>query len=111
MNILITGKDSYIGLHIKEYLESYGHSVYEVDTISDEWKNTDYTLYDSVIHVAAIVHDNSKTASNELFRKVNTELPYEIATLAKKMVLNNLFSLVLWRFIALAKHWMKTDVL
>lgn len=84
MNILITGKGSYIGFHIKTYFEKFGHMVTTVDTVSDEWKSVDYSLYDSVVHVAAIVHDDAKTAYSELFKKVNTELPYEIALKAKE---------------------------
>ena len=83
MNILVTGKNSYIGESIKNHLTRLGHIVSEVDTIGDEWKNIDYSLYDSVVHVAAIVHDDAKTASKELFYKVNTALPFEIAKLAK----------------------------
>ncbi|MBQ7549652.1 MAG: NAD-dependent epimerase/dehydratase family protein [Clostridia bacterium] len=84
MRILITGKGSYIGTNIKSYLESFGHTAYEVDTVSDEWRNADFSRYDSVIHVAAIVHQNAKDASDELFNAVNTELPVKIARLAKE---------------------------
>ncbi len=83
MNVLITGKNSYIGQSIKKHLETFGYAVDEVDTISDEWKRIDYSKYDSVVHVAAIVHSDAKTASENLFRKVNTELPFDIACLAK----------------------------
>lgn len=83
MNILITGKNSYIGDHIKTHLENAGHSVNVVDTIGDEWKKTDFSTYNTIVHVAAIVHDNAKTASAELFEKVNTKLPQEIAKLGK----------------------------
>ncbi len=83
MNVLITGKNSYIGQCIKKHLESFGHKVDEVDTVSDEWKNADYSKYNSIVHVAAIVHSDAKSASEDLFRKVNTELPVEIARLAK----------------------------
>lgn len=84
MNVLITGKGSYIGEHIRDYLLSKDYSVYELDTMSDKWKSFDYSHYDTIVHVAAIVHENAKNASEELFTKVNTELPYEIASLAKK---------------------------
>lgn len=83
MKVLITGKGSYIGEHIKLHLESSGYRVDEADTMGDEWKNINYAQYDSVVHVAAIVHDDAKSASEDLFRKVNTELPVSIAKLAK----------------------------
>lgn len=83
MRVLVTGKGSYIGEHIKAHLESFGFSVDEVDTISDDWEKICYSQYDSIIHVAAIVHNNAKKASEELFYKVNTELPVCIAKIAK----------------------------
>ena len=84
MNILITGKNSYIGESIKTHLTRFGHNVSDVDTIGNEWQKIDYSSYDSIVHVAAIVHNDAKIASPELFQKVNTQLPFEIAKLAKK---------------------------
>lgn len=84
MNILITGKNSYIGEHIKSYLESFKNTVDEVDTITDDWKKIDYSKYDSIVHVAAIVHENAQKSSEELFKRVNTVLPFSIASLAKE---------------------------
>lgn len=84
MRVLITGKGSYIGEHIKSHLESFGYNVDEVDTINDQWKKTDFAQYDSIVHVAAIVHNDAKDASEELFKKVNTDLPVSIAKTAKE---------------------------
>jgi len=83
MNVLITGKDSYIGNSLKKHLENSGYNVEVADTYDNIWKETDFSKYDSVVHVAAIVHDNAKQASIELFEKVNTVLPTEIAKVAK----------------------------
>lgn len=84
MKILIAGKDSYIGKHIRDFLTSYNHQASELDTLDDSWKTFDYSSFDAIVHVAAIVHESAKTASEELFKKVNTDLPYNIAVLAKK---------------------------
>lgn len=65
------------------YCEKAGIEADEADTLGDEWRTTDFSLYDAVVHVAAIVHQSAKNASEELFRRVNTELPLEIATAAK----------------------------
>ncbi len=54
MAILITGKNSYIGEHIRSHLEQHGHRVDEVDTIGDAWTSLDFSPYESVIHVAAL---------------------------------------------------------
>lgn len=84
MHILVIGKNSYIGSRIKTHLEACGHTATEVDAITDEWKTADYAGADAVVHVAAIVHNDAKTASEELFRWVNTDLPVAVATLAKQ---------------------------
>ncbi len=83
MKILITGKNSYIGTHVRDFLIEYGHAVDELDTLTEEWKTYDYSSFDAIVHVAAIVHENAKKSSEEIFKAVNTELPYNIAQLAK----------------------------
>ena len=83
MRVLIIGKRSYIGSNIKCRLEKHGYFADEADAESDEWKTVDYSAYDSVVHVAAIVHQNAKSADEMLFSRVNTELPVEVARLAK----------------------------
>ena len=89
MKILIAGKDSYIGTHIRDFLTSYNHQISELDTLNDSWKTFDYSSFDAIVHVAAIVHESAKIASEELFKKVNTDLPYNIAVLAKNVGVKN----------------------
>ena len=84
MKVLIVGKGSYIGEHIRYTLINNGYEVYELDTLTDEWKDFDYSKYDSIVYVAAIVHDDAKNASEAIFKKVNTELPFSIASKAKE---------------------------
>lgn len=88
MKVLIVGKDSYIGEHIRNCLTSNGYEVYELNTLTDEWKTFDYSKYDSIVHVAAIVHGDAKNASEDLFKKVNTDLPFAIASKAKESGVN-----------------------
>lgn len=83
MRVLILGKGSYIGSHIKAHLEKSGHQAYEADAENGEWKTIDYASWDAVVHVAAIVHQNAKNAGEALFERVNTELPVAVAELAK----------------------------
>ena len=84
MNILIIGKNSYIGAKTRAHLERFSHTVKEVDTVTDEWQQVDYSGYDAVVHVAAIVHDDAKTASPALFDRVNVQLPLAVAEKAKQ---------------------------
>lgn len=83
MKILIIGKNSYIGNHIDEWLTKHGHQVEQLDALSDEWKAFDYSLYDAIIHVAGIVH-RPKCTDWELYKRVNTDMPISIATMAKR---------------------------
>lgn len=83
MNILIIGKNSYIGNHIDEWLTQHGYGVKQLDVITDEWKSFDYSQYDAIVHVAGIVH-RPECKDRELYKRVNTDMPIAIATMAKK---------------------------
>ena len=82
MKILIIGKDSYIGNHIDEWLEQYGHIVTQLDVLTETWKSFDYSRFDAVVHVAGIVHRPQCTDWN-LYKSVNCDMPVSIATMAK----------------------------
>ena len=83
MYILIVGKDSYIGNHIDEWLKNRGHQVVQLDVLSEDWRTFDYSGFDSIVHVAGIVHQ-PKCNDWELYKDVNTEMPIAIASIAKK---------------------------
>lgn len=83
MKILIVGKDSYIGNHIDEWLTKYRHQVTQLDVLDDAWKRFDYSVYDSIVHVAGIVHQ-PKCEDWELYKKVNADMPVAIAKMAKE---------------------------
>lgn len=83
MKILIIGKNSYIGNHIDEWLSKRGHQVMQLDVLADEWKTFDYSQYDAIVHVAGIVHQPN-CQDWELYKRVNTDMPITIATVAKK---------------------------
>lgn len=78
MKILIIGKNSYIGNHIDEWLTKYGHQVIQLDVLTDEWKTFDYSPYDAIVHVAGIVHQPN-CQDWELYKRVNTDMPIQIA--------------------------------
>ena len=83
MKVLITGENSYIGSHIKNWFTI--HKFAEVVTLSvrdDEWKRLDFGVFDSIIHVAAIVHKKEKICW-ELYKQINSDLTFEIAKKAK----------------------------
>ena len=83
MKILIIGKNSYIGNHIDEWLTKYEHEVVQLDLLTEDWKNYDYSSFNAIVHVAGIVHQpNCKDW--ELYKRVNTDIPAKIATMAKE---------------------------
>lgn len=82
--VLITGANSYIG---QAFMAQEQCDKMKIDGISvrdDSWRGTDFSSYDTILHVAAIVHRKKNAASLELYRKVNRDLPFEIAKKAKK---------------------------
>ena len=86
--ILITGIDSFIGTSIEKYLSQWPEK-YIVDTLDMEeenWRNKDFSGYDTVFHVAGIVHSDTgrvSKAKKNLYKKVNTYLTINTAQKAK----------------------------
>lgn len=84
--ILITGKNSYIGNSLAEWLNN-SEEKYQVDKISVrdyQWKNMDFSVYDSIVHVAGIAHNSSDSKLESLYYRVNRDLTINIARKAKK---------------------------
>ena len=83
-SILITGKDSYIGTSLENWLNK--EDMYKVDTIDmidESWKEKDFSTYDIVFHVAGIAHVSADPKMEELYYKVNRDLAIETANKAK----------------------------
>lgn len=83
--ILITGKDSYIGTSFESWVSQWPerYKIVTVNTITDEWKRMDFSSFDTVLHVAAIVHKKERKEMTSLYMKVNCDLPFSIAEKAK----------------------------
>ena len=84
--ILITGKNSYIGTSLENWLMREPDK-YKVDTIDmkdGSWKEKDFSSYDVVFHVAAVVHQKEQPEMKQLYFKVNRDLAYETAQKAKQ---------------------------
>jgi len=83
--ILIFGKGSYIGTKFQEYLLKNGdYNIDVIDSIGEEWKSIDFSKYDVIYHVAGIAHVSADPKMEELYYKVNRDLPIEVAKKAKK---------------------------
>ena len=84
--ILITGEGSYIGRSFKKYVSSREDvQVDELDVRGETWKEKDFSSFDVILHLAAIVHiSNPSKEMESVYNQVNTQLPYELAQKAKR---------------------------
>ncbi|MBV1758472.1 MAG: NAD-dependent epimerase/dehydratase family protein [Dethiosulfatibacter sp.] len=79
--ILITGKNSYIGTSLENWLMREPDK-YKVDTVDMKdvtWKEKDFSQYDVVFHVAGIAHVSSDPNMENIYYKVNRDLTIETA--------------------------------
>lgn len=85
-NVLITGKNSYIGTSLERWLmrEPDKYKVYMIDMRDESWKTVDFNHYDVVFHVAGIAHIKETNENRFLYYKVNRDLAYETAQKAKE---------------------------
>lgn len=83
--VLVTGKNSYVGLSFERWVAKYSEN-YLIEKISlreDNWKELDFSGYDVVLHVAGIAHVSSDPKMEDLYYKVNRDLTIEVAKKAK----------------------------
>ena len=79
--ILITGINSYVGNSFAAYCKDD----FDIDKISlreDSWQKIDFSQYDTILHVAGIVH-NSEIADKQRYKQINTDLALDVAQKAK----------------------------
>lgn len=83
--ILITGKNSYIGTHVKNWLEkeTKKYEVTELDVKTEKWLQEDFSKYDIILHVAGIAHVSTNKKLEDLYYKVNRDLAIQVAQKAK----------------------------
>ena len=83
--VLITGRNSYIGNAVEEWLTQWPQE-YSVDKISvrdGSWRTLNWQNYDVLIHVAGIAHNSSDASLEDEYYRVNRDLTVEIAKKAK----------------------------
>ena len=87
--VLVTGAGSYIGESFKAYAaENYGDNLYvdTLDMLDPSWKESDFSSYDVIYHLAGIAHADVGSvdeATKEKYYAVNTDLAIEVAEKAK----------------------------
>ncbi len=87
--VLITGADSYIGSAVETWLKCMPahYAVTVLDMTTDAWRDFDFSAYDVVFHVAALVHRKIRLCTKKeyaLYYKVNTELAVDVANKARE---------------------------
>src|SRR5690625_5282243 len=83
--VLITDVNSYVGNNLERWL-LHEPEKYKVDNISvrhDEWKDKDFSIYDTIVHVAGIADVSQNPKMEELYYRVNRDLTIEIAEKTK----------------------------
>src|SRR5690625_1218288 len=84
-NVLITGKNSYVGNNLEKWLHQYPEK-YFVDKISlrdNSWEKHDFSKYDVLVHCVGIAHQKETKENVTSYYKVNRDLAYEVAKKAK----------------------------
>ena len=83
--VLITGAGSYVGTHVMRRLQEEldRFEVRELDVKGDEWREFNFSGYDSVFHVAGIAHVSTDPSMEPLYMAVNRDLAIEVAERAK----------------------------
>ena len=82
MNVLICGKHSYVGTSLMNNLGDK-FNFKELDMRTSEWKEFDFTPFDTIIYLAAIVH-RPDVQDSHLYKEVNEDLPVKVAEAAAK---------------------------
>lgn len=88
--VLITGANSYIGVSFEQYAKKHYTEKLQIDTLDmlkENWKQTDFSGYDAVFHVAGIAHADIEHVTEEtkaLYYQVNTDLAIDTARKAKE---------------------------
>lgn len=83
--ILITGKNSYVGNQLADWLnkEPEKYTVVKESVRDGKWKEIDFSVFDVVVHVAGIAHIKETEENKKLYYKVNRDIAYEVAKKSK----------------------------
>lgn len=85
--VLVTGEFGYIGSKFKEWTKKNSNKEIVLEFISvrdDSWKNTDFSRYDSVLHLAGIAHVSRNPKLQSMYYEVNRDLTIELAKKSKQ---------------------------
>lgn len=84
--VLITGANSYIGQSFETWVQTEHPGELEIgtlDMLDSNWRNHNFSQYDTIVHVAGIVHQSETEENKESYYVVNRDLPIELSKIAK----------------------------
>lgn len=84
MRVLITGKTSYIGNNIKNWLENYNFNIDMLSLRDIDINELELNNYDILIHCSAVVHKKGKKITEAEYYKTNSLMTLNIAKRAKE---------------------------
>src|ERR1035437_7006184 len=79
--ILVTGANSFVGSNFRRF--SLFEDIEEISLYENKPEDIDFSKYDVILHLAAIVHQSKKISEGEYFQ-VNRDLCLRTAESAKK---------------------------
>jgi len=85
MKVLVTGTNSYAGTQFAKRITELNKewNIEFVSVRDNAWEDKDFSPYDSVYHVAGIVHKKETSRNKDLYSKVNRDLTYQLALKSK----------------------------
>ncbi|MBI5975582.1 NAD-dependent epimerase/dehydratase family protein [Staphylococcus canis] len=81
--ILLTGQTGYMSQRLHDFLTREGYRVDQISLRSQNWHHHTFEHYDTVIHLAALVHNNQPDATMVDYMNVNYHLTRQLAVKAK----------------------------
>ncbi|WP_040030077.1 NAD-dependent epimerase/dehydratase family protein [Staphylococcus cohnii] len=82
-NVLITGSNSFVGNKLQSFLEENSCRVFRISLKNNDWKFQSLSKFDVVIHLAALVHNNTPNAKMVDYMNINYHLTKQLAKKAK----------------------------
>ena len=84
--VLITGTQGYIGASFRAYLGQFPET-YAAECVSlrgEDWKERDFSPYDSIVHAAGLAHIRETAQNAPLYDEINRDLTIAVAQKAKR---------------------------
>lgn len=85
VNILITGKNSYIGNSFENWVSDDSQfNISKISLRNNQVDTVDFSNFDVVLHVAGLAHVATKNADEDDYFKINRDLAIEVAEHSKQ---------------------------